>query len=537
MSEAGVDDPLLGKVLSGRFQIVEPLGVGGMGRVYKAIQQPLDRVVALKVLNPRYDGTKDPGFERRFFLEASMTAKLKHPNTITVHDYGRTDEGIYFIAMEYLEGETLQQVLAREGPMPWQRALAVGAQVARSLREAHKLGLVHRDLKPANVMLLSEGTGGDVVKVLDFGLVKAFGSDLMQKSDTELTQAGVLLGSPLYMAPEQARAETDQRTDIYSLGVLVFQCIAGRPPFQGRESIDIIVKHVKEKPPELSSLKPEVPVEVNSLVMKCLEKSPANRFQTMDELLEAMRVAMSGQGMSGIFVDPRTSSNPFVPSHTSQANRAPSSARMRVVSPAVPEGSATRADRSPPSDPSLEVEITESGTHPGKQSQRTLVVGVLGLAGLGLLVGGAVALTSAGRTTTTSLPATPKTAVDVPTPPVAVPPVTPPSTPPTPVEVTFTVDSEPAGATVTRDGDVVGTTPFTFSVTREGESAARVELVFALDGYQGTTMVAQGLSGTVAVRPTLAKKRQPPPPVRPKTPKNPKTPKDPDPGYKDDPYQ
>jgi serine/threonine-protein kinase len=531
MSEAGVDDPLLG-----RFQIVEPLGVGGMGRVYKAIQQPLDRVVALKVLNPRYDGTKDPGFERRFFLEASMTAKLKHPNTITVHDYGRTDEGIYFIAMEYLEGETLQQVLVREGPMPWQRALAVGAQVARSLREAHKLGLVHRDLKPANVMLLSEGTGGDVVKVLDFGLVKAFASDLMNKSDTELTQAGVLLGSPLYMAPEQAKAETDQRTDIYSLGVLMFQCIAGRPPFQGRESIDIIVKHVKEKPPELSSLKADLPAEVNALVMKCLEKAPSSRFQTMDELLEAMRVAMSGQGMSGIFVDPRTSSNPFVPSHTSQANRAPSSARMRVVSPAVPEGSATRADRPPPlEDPSLEVEITESGTHPGKPSQRKLLLGVLGLASLGLLVGGAVALTSTGKTTTTSLPTKPPPPKDVPAPPVAGPPVTPP--PSTPVEVTFEVDSEPPGATVTRDGAVVGTTPFALSLPRPGPDAVSVEFVFALEGYQGTTMVAQGLSGRVAVRPTLAKKKLAPPPVRPKTPKNPKTPKDSDPGYKDDPYQ
>jgi serine/threonine protein kinase len=532
MSEAGVDDPLLGKVLSGRFQIVEPLGVGGMGRVYKAIQQPLDRVVALKVLNPRYDGTRDPGFERRFFLEASMTAKLKHPNTITVHDYGRTDEGIYFIAMEYLDGETLQQVLVREGPMPWQRALAVGAQVARSLREAHKLGLVHRDLKPANVMLLSEGTGGDVVKVLDFGLVKAFASDLMQKSDTELTQAGVLLGSPLYMAPEQAKAETDQRTDIYSLGVLLFQCMAGRPPFQGRESIDIIVKHVREKPPELASLASNIPFEVNTLVMKCLEKSPASRYQSMDELLEAMRVALSGQGMSGIFIDPRTSSNPQVPSHTSQAHRAPSSARMRVVSPIVPAD----GPLSPAGDPSLEVEITESGTHPGTQSKRTVVFAVVGLAALGLGVGGAVALTSAGRTTTTPGPSRPTET------PTTQKPTTPPETKPTPppavgpAEVTFAVDSEPPGATVMRDGAVVGTTPFSLSVARVGDTPASVELTFSLDGYQGTTMVAQGLNGTVPVRPTLTKKKTVAP-VKPKTPRTPKTPKETDPGYKDDPYR
>ena len=130
MAEPEVD-PLIGQVLSGRFEIVAPLGIGGMGRVYKAVQRPLGREVALKVLNPRYDGTKDPGFERRFFLEASMTSKLKHPNTITVHDYGRTDDGIYFIAMEYVEGETLQARLARETVLPWARALHVAGQVER----------------------------------------------------------------------------------------------------------------------------------------------------------------------------------------------------------------------------------------------------------------------------------------------------------------------------------------------------------------------------------------------------------------------
>src|SRR6266571_4750950 len=198
---AGAADPLLGKVLNGRFTILEPLGVGGMGRVYKALQAPLDRLVALKVLNPHYGGGKDPGFQKRFFLEASLTSKLHHPNTITVHDYGRTDDGIFYIAMEYVEGQTLASLILKEGKLHWTRALHIAQQICRSLREAHKFGVVHRDLKPANVMVLSEESESDMVKVLDFGLVKSFMPDHAKSADeTELTQAGVLLGSPLYMA-------------------------------------------------------------------------------------------------------------------------------------------------------------------------------------------------------------------------------------------------------------------------------------------------------------------------------------------------
>src|SRR4051812_9846807 len=234
-------DPLIGKVLNERFKILEPLGVGGMGKVYKAMQSPLERLVALKVLNPKYAGAKDPGFERRFFLEAAMTAKLHHPNTITVHDYGRTEDGMLFIAMELLEGETLQQLLLKVKALPWQRALSIGSQIARSLREAHKLGVIHRDLKPANVMVMHDETGTDMVKVLDFGLVKTFLPDAAAPvNEPELTQAGVLLGSPLYMAPEAAKNEADPRSDIYSLGVLLYQTITGRPPFTGKDSIDII---------------------------------------------------------------------------------------------------------------------------------------------------------------------------------------------------------------------------------------------------------------------------------------------------------
>ena len=251
-----VGDPLIGRVLNERFRILETLGSGGMGRVYKAVQAPLDRLVALKVLNASYAGSTDPGFQKRFFLEASVTSKLRHPNTITVIDYGKTDDGIFYIAMEYLEGKTLAQVLAQLGPQPWGRALSIGMQIARSLREAHKVGLIHRDLKPANVMVINqEEADTDLIKVLDFGLVKSFTPDAAVKtpSDTELTQNGVILGSPQYMAPEQARNISDPRSDVYSLGVLLYQTLLGRPPFQAAQSIDVIIKHLNELPPPFAS--------------------------------------------------------------------------------------------------------------------------------------------------------------------------------------------------------------------------------------------------------------------------------------------
>ncbi len=526
-----VDDPLIGKVLSDRFEIVAPIGIGGMGRVYKAVQRPLDRIVALKVLNPRYDGSKDPGFEKRFFLEASMTAKLKHPNTITVHDYGRTDDGIFYIAMEYVEGETLQQALSH-GRLAWPRALFIGAQIARSLREAHKLGLVHRDLKPANIMLINEGTGGDIVKVLDFGLVKSFmgvlprtpTSDRVERdvNRTEITQAGVLLGSPMYMAPEQARNEADQRTDVYALGVLLFQTMAGRPPFVGKESIDVIVKHIREKPPELRSLVPELPFEVNALIMKCLEKEPAARFQSMEELLEAMRVATQGQGMSGVFADPRTSSNAQNP----RANSAPN---VVVHGDQATPGSTRVAEALGPD--SVPVEFVISAPH--EMPRGRLIAVIIGITLLGVAVGGGVAWTLTHPVA--------KVVTAVPAPVVPTPEPVKPS--PTPVRVTFAVTSQPAGATVSHRGAVLGVTPVRYVADRAGEAELRESFTVNLEGYQGATITAHGASGVVPVDvvleklpPTVAPVPTPRPTKTSKPPKTPKTPENP-PGYKDDPYQ
>jgi serine/threonine-protein kinase len=269
-----------------------------MGRIYRAIQRPLGRLVALKVLNPHFDAAGDPNFEERFFLEASMTARLRHANTVTIYDYGRSEEGIYFMALELLEGQTLRELVASEGPIGWSRALRIGAQVAGSLREAHGLGLVHRDLKPANIMVLPEGPLGDRVKVLDFGLVKhvaPVAAQATQEMLENLTAAGVVLGSPLYMAPEQAQKATDPRSDLYSLGAVLFTAIAGRPPFLGKKPLDLMVKHLCDPPPELTTFA-TVPKAVNALVMRCLEKAPEARFQDADELLRAIREALFGDG-------------------------------------------------------------------------------------------------------------------------------------------------------------------------------------------------------------------------------------------------
>ncbi|MCA1829288.1 MAG: serine/threonine protein kinase, partial [Myxococcales bacterium] len=229
-------DPLVGRIINDRYKIVEQIGHGGMGRVYKALQAPLDRLIALKVLGAGHD--RDPNFYKRFFLEASVTAKLTHPNTITLYDYGRTEDGIFFIAMEYLNGRTLSHAMQQDGPLAQERVIHIAQQICRSLREAHALGIIHRDLKPANVMLLRQHDDHDFVKVLDFGLVKFFHGE---NPEGDITNAGTFMGSPHYIAPEQARNQSpDQRCDIYSLGVLLYHMLTGRVPFTAGAPVDII---------------------------------------------------------------------------------------------------------------------------------------------------------------------------------------------------------------------------------------------------------------------------------------------------------
>src|SRR5437764_243163 len=288
LPEKGAEaDPLLGRVLNSRCTIVAAVGNGGMWRVYKALQAPLDPVVALKVLGAGHD--RDPNFYKRFFLEASVTAKLTHPNTITLYDYGRTEDGVFFIAMEYLNGRTLSQVMQAEGPLAQERVIHIAQQICRSLREAHALGIIHRDLKPANVMLLVQHDDHDFVKVLDFGLVKFFRED---NTEGDITNAGTFMGSPHYVAPEQARNQApDQRCDIYSLGVLAFYMLTGTVPFTAPNPVDIILRHLHELPPRPSEQRPELHIDASleEIVLRCMAKDRAERFQSMDELLGELK--------------------------------------------------------------------------------------------------------------------------------------------------------------------------------------------------------------------------------------------------------
>ena len=484
-------DPLIGRVLNGRFRIVEPLGSGGMGKVYKANQSPLDRVVALKILNPNFPAEKDPAFKRRFFLEASLTAKLRHPNTVTVIDYGQTDDGIFFIAMEYLEGQTLAEVLAQEKTLNWMRVLDIGQQVCRSLREAHKLGVIHRDLKPANVMLLNEADQ-DMVKVLDFGLVKSFLGELTP-GDPEVTQNGVFLGSPQYMAPEQARNVADPRSDVYSLGILMYQMLTGRPPFLGKDYLEVIFLHMKEPPKRLRDARPglDVPPEVEAVLLKCLEKDPLARFQSMDELLESIRYAAQISGASGIFQDRRSGVHPTPP-----------------PLPAVTTGAHALSVTPPPEANTMAIDIAEEdapGAVRARALQRLVVIGGLFLAVLGGF--GVTWLFMSHGPRQPSETAAPVAAA--PAPAAAVKPLPPPPTEaPAPVErkmVRFHVSTEPAGAHVFVGRHDLGATPAAFELPAGADGMASAEMVLVLDGYPNQTITSGG-SGDVVVSAKLQKK-------------------------------
>lgn len=277
-------DPFLGRVIHGRYKILERIAIGGMGIVYKARQLSLGRICALKILL----GDGGPDVSRRFFLEAATVAKLRHPSTVTVFDFGRTPDGVHYIAMEYIPGRTLREVLRSEAPLDEARALHIARQIARSLREAHRVGIVHRDLKPSNVLLVEGTEEADAIKLVDFGLLKR-----IEPGAEEITQAGMLMGSPKYMSPEQLLGtRITVRTDVYAFGLLLCEMLAGKLPFE-RASVPLetMMAQARAKLPPFSSAFSHVRVSARTaaVVDRCLLPRPEDRFASIDEVIAALR--------------------------------------------------------------------------------------------------------------------------------------------------------------------------------------------------------------------------------------------------------
>ena len=571
-SLAAEADPLIGRVVSDRYKVMEAIGNGGMGRVYRAIQAPLDRVVALKVLGAGHD--RDPNFYKRFFLEASVTAKLTHPNTITLFDYGRTDDGIFYIAMEYLAGRTLSMVMQQEGPLVQERVIHIAQQICRSLREAHALGIIHRDLKPANVMLMRQQDDHDFVKVLDFGLVKFFSGE--NSAETEITNAGTFMGSPHYIAPEQARNQNpDQRCDIYSLGVLSYHMLTGRVPFTAQNPVDIILKHLHDLPVPPSQLRPDLQIApaFEAILLKCMEKEREHRFQSMDELLLALKTVRAQiVGSSGphsmppqydTFIGPRpgdgrgagaTVTPNFSPAHATPQTPPtpmpmPMSMSLGSVPPTPTRPISVHAAVTQPPPPPLE-SVVASQTHPVVPSAVLVPVAVpaqkrgplvIALAIAAVTVAFAVYSMVSRRAQESDFVPVPVPAPQHPfaanQPPAQLPatPIAPPV--PAPIDVLaptalagttqVRVISTPTGAEV-RDIDerILGTTPFEMSVP----SNKPLLLTLHADGYKPLVLKQSKVTGEKLELPVTLK-RDPHVALKSDPPVNKHSA-----GYKDDPY-
>ncbi|MEZ4358630.1 MAG: serine/threonine-protein kinase [Kofleriaceae bacterium] len=272
-------DQLIGRTFDGRYTIVEKLGEGGMGSVYRSRQHSFGREVAIKVVNPAL--VTDPMIIRRFLREAKLSSRLSHPNAVAVLDFGQTDDGIFYLVMELVNGRTLHDAMAETPQFSPERVVRIGAQICDALECAHDLGIVHRDLKPSNVMLLTSGR--DLVKVLDFGLAKSLAAD--DRGTTMTGTRGGLMGTPAFVAPELALGKScDHRADLYSLGCILYLIGSGWPPFSAANGAELISKHAYEQPAPM----PNAPAGLVSVVMRLLEKNPQDRFSSATETRQAL---------------------------------------------------------------------------------------------------------------------------------------------------------------------------------------------------------------------------------------------------------
>ena len=305
-------DSLIGFVLSGKYRIDERLNEGGMGTVYRGTHVLMDKTVAIKVLRPSL--AADEKIVARFSREARAASRISHPNALSVTDFGEDENGTVFLVMEYLSGRTLKKVIQEEGPLPLPRVVDITRQIADALNAAHQQGIIHRDLKSDNIMLLDTMTG-DHAKVLDFGIAKINEPDGNRDSGS-LTAPNLVIGTPQYMSPEQCSqdSEIDSRSDIYSLGVILYEMLVGHVPFSAESPTMVMLKHLQEPVPSVLDERNDLPASIDRVIARAMAKLPANRYQNVAELIEDLTIASGTAQFAPVPVQPlvNTSAPPIV---------------------------------------------------------------------------------------------------------------------------------------------------------------------------------------------------------------------------------
>lgn len=287
---------LEGKMLGNRYEIIEKIGNGGMATVYKAKCHVLNRYVAVKVLRDEF--TTDEEFIKRFAAEAQSAASLTHPNIVSIYDVGHEDN-LYYIVMELIKGKTLKQIINEDGKLPWKWSLNIASQIASALETAHRNKIIHRDIKPHNIIITEDG----IAKVTDFGIAKVV-------SNSTITAFGATIGSVHYFSPEHAKGGyTDEKSDIYSLGVVMYEMLTGQVPFDADTAVSVALKHMQEEPIEPMELNPDIPKAVNDIIMKAMQKDTGLRYQSATEMLNDINMALKRP--DGDFVNLRTAGGNF----------------------------------------------------------------------------------------------------------------------------------------------------------------------------------------------------------------------------------
>jgi len=342
------DDPRAHVEVDGRYEVLEPLGEGGMGTVYKVRHVALDRLFAMKVL--RRDLAADPDLAKRFVQEARATAAIRHPCVVAITDFGDMEDGVPYFVMELLEGETLATRIRARGLVPPRAALAIGKQIADGLSASHAANVIHRDLKPDNVFLVGRRAAEEEIRIVDFGAAKIVGG-------SKLTRPGIVFGTPYYMSPEQASGQPiDGRADVYSLGILLYEMVTGRVPFEAETYMGVLTKHLFQAPPRMVVPSGAPLGDLEAIVMRALQKDPADRYESMAAFARVLEEAASGTAVGAARVEPASRTT-------------------------VKLGTMPRADRIEPS-------VTRRGGAETRRKRRIAIAAVS--AGVALVAGGAL---------------------------------------------------------------------------------------------------------------------------------------------------